>query len=109
MKPVDALRLPGARLTNDQRTSIAKAIEILESLYESGMKRSGLSVDMRCGDFVVLYELERHCKSEGWLTQVFPDWNPPHISGAAPTLKGFKMILTPPQSAYEEVDAEARS
>lgn len=106
MKPADALRLPRARLTDDQRKTVAKAIEMLESLYEPHMRRSGMEVAMQCDDFIVLHELEHHCKNEGWLTQVFPDWEPPRIKGGPPTLKGFKMALTPPQSAYDEVDAE---
>lgn len=73
------------------------------------MTRSGMSLDMQCDDYIVLQELERHCKSEGWITQVIPDWDPPRIRGGAPTLKGFKMLLTPPQSAYDEVDAESES
>jgi len=107
VKPTDALRLPRARLTDDQRKSIAKAIEMLEDLYEKFMSRSGITIDMQCDDFIVLYELERHCKSGGWITQVSPDWTPPRLRGGKPTLQGFKMILTPPLSAYDEVDKEA--
>lgn len=109
MRPADALRLQRARLTSDQRKSVAKAIEMLEELYNQFMTRSGISVDMQCDDLIVLAELERHCKSEGWITQVFPDWSPPRIKGGNPALKGFKMILTPSQDAYDEVDAEIRS
>ncbi len=107
MKPADALRLPKARLTDDQRKAFAKAVEMLEGLYEQFMSRSGISVDMQCDEHVVLSELERYCKNEGWVTQVYPDWSPPRIRGGAPTLRGFKMILVPPQSAYDEVDKEA--
>lgn len=110
MKPADALRLPKARLTEDQRKTVTQAIEMLEGLYEPYMSRAGITVDMQCDDPVVLHELERHCRNvEGWITQVVPDWAPPRINGGRPTLKGFKMVLTPPQSAYDEVDAEARS
>lgn len=109
MKPANALRLPKARLTDEQRKTIAKAIEMLEGLYESHMTRSGMSVAMQCDDLVVLRELERHCKNEGWIAQIYPDWGSPRVMGGAPTLKGFKMDLTPPQSAYDEIDAESRS
>lgn len=109
MKPTDALRLPRARLTDDQRKTTAKAVEMLEALYGEHMTRIGISVDMQCDDPVVLHELERHCKNEGWLAQIVPDWAPPRIKGGQPTLMGFKMILTPPQNAYDEVDAETRS
>ncbi len=108
MKPTDALRLPRARLTDDQRKSIAKAIEMLEVLFEQHMQRWGISVDMQCDDPIVLHELERYCKSDGWTTQIAPDWVPPRIRGGAPTMKGFKMLLIPPQSAYDEVDKENR-
>lgn len=109
MKPAEALRLPRARLTDEQRKTANKAIEMLEGLYGSHMTRSGMSLDMRCDDPVVLYELERHCsKNEGWITQVYPDWSPPRVAGGRPELRGFKMILTPPQSAYDEVDAESK-
>lgn len=107
MKPADALRLPRARLTDEQRKAVARAVEMLEGLYEQFMTRSGMSVDMQCDDPVVLHELERHCRNgEGWVTQVLPDWIPPRVQGGRPTLRGFKMLLTPPQEAYLEVDAE---
>ena len=106
MKPADALRLPNARLTVDQRNTVARAIELLEDLYARSMTRSGISVDMQCDDLVILYELERHCRSEGWITYTAPDWTPPRIQGGQPTLHGFKLTLTPPREAYEEVDAE---
>lgn len=109
MKPADALRLPRARLNDEQRKAIAKAIELLEGLYEQAMSRAGITVDMRCDDLVVLIELERHCKNEGWITRVEPDWRPPRVQGGAPTLVGFKMHLTPPMSAYNDVDAENQS
>lgn len=109
MKPADALRLPKARLTDDQRKAITKAIGMLEGVYEQGMSRAGISVDMQCDDVIVLIELERHCKNEGWLTQITPDWRPPRVQGGPPTLVGFKMQLAPPLSAYNDVDAENRS
>lgn len=109
MRPADALRLPRARLTEDQRKVIAVAVQMLEGIYEKHMMRSGISVDMQCDDPVVLHELERHCKGEGWITNVVPDWVAPRVSGGRPTLRGFKLLLTPPQSAYDEADAETRS
>jgi hypothetical protein len=109
VKPADALRLPRARLTDDQRKATAKAIELLEGLYEQSMSRAGVIIDMRCDDFTVLLELQRHCEAEGWLTQVAPDWQPPHVQGGRPALRGFKMNLTPPRSAYDAVDAETQS
>jgi hypothetical protein len=109
MRPADALRLPRARLTDEQRKTVAKAIEMMESLFEKGMTRSGLSVDMQCNDLVVVNELERNYKRDGWLTSVVPDWEPPRIRGGAPTLKGFKMILAPPPAAYDEADEEIQS
>ena len=109
MKPADALRLPKARLTDDQRKTIAKAIEMLETLYEPNMTRAGITIAMQCDDSIVLYELERHCKRGGWITHVMPNWEPPRIKGGSPLLNGFKMTLTPPQSAYDEIDAETRS
>lgn len=109
MRPADALRLPGAKLTGEQRKTTARAVEMLEALYKEHMTRAGMSVDMQCDDPVVLHELDRYCRSEGWLTQVIPNWVPPLVKGAAPTLKGFKMLLTPPLNAYDEVDAEHRS
>lgn len=109
MKPADALRLSKARLSRAQHETVNRAIEMLEALYPSHMTRSGMSVDMQCDDPVVLHELECHCKREGWITQIVPDWAPPLVRGAAPTLKGFKMLLAPPLSAYDEVDAEIRS
>ncbi len=109
MKPTDALRLPRARLTEEQRRSVIKALEILEGLYELHMTRAGISINMQCDEPVVLHEVDLRCKREGWITQVLPDWEPPRIRGGAPTLKGFKMLLTPPQGAYDEVDAESKS
>lgn len=106
MRPVDALLLPRARLTDKQRKAVAKAVEILESLYEPYMTRSGICINMRCDDLVVLHELERHCRNEGWVTQVAPDWEPPRVQGGSVMLRGFKMTLTPPREVYIEVDAE---
>ena len=106
MKPADALRLPNARLTTEQRRTIAKAIGLLEGLFEKSMTRSGISVDMQCDDLTVLYELERHCKNEGWITHTAADWVPPRIQGGQPTLRGFRLMLTPPLEAYKEADAE---
>ncbi len=109
MRPVDALRLPRARLTDDQRKTIAKAVEMLENLYDEAMTRSGIVVAMQCDDLVVLHELERHCRNEGWIARTEPDWEPPRVRGAPPVLKGFKLFLSPPQSAYDEADEDTRS
>lgn len=106
MKPSQALRLPCAELTDEQRKHVADAIEMLEGLYPQSMTRAGMSVDIMAGDMVVLSELQRHCNAEGWLTHVQPNILPPRVHGGKPMLVGFKLTLTPPPGAYDEVDAE---
>ncbi len=105
MKPADALRLPCARVTDEQRKHVAHGLQVLEEGFPKAMSRGGMSFDLN-GDPVVIGELARLCALDGWLTRVETDMEPSRTQPGKMFLRGFKLILTPPPAAYAEADAE---
>lgn len=55
----------------------------------------------------VLIGVRLHYLKEGWIIDMFPLFGQPPVDGMDPVIAGARFFLIPPQSAYDEVDAES--
>jgi len=101
---IEALRLPSAKLTDEQSEKATDVINKIDAQVRMKMTRGGLTMILNVTDQSVLAHVAILLKQAGWNPQWMPVHEQSSIRGAQPKHVGFQLTLAPQESAYEAAE-----
>ncbi len=97
----EALDLPTAQLTDDQRVRVEKLEALIEAHVRNAMERRGCDFHTTETDNNVVAEINQRLKAAGWITQFMRLQEPNPLNRGAPRDIGFMIHLGPSDDAYK--------
>jgi hypothetical protein len=101
---VEALRLPIAALTAEQRASVSRVLELMERHVVQRMSSVGVQFEIYETDGPVIGAVTTELRRLGWNPRFMPLMKPSAISGAQNQHVGFTVVLIPSDAAIDEAD-----
>jgi hypothetical protein len=99
---VEALQLPSAQLTDEEKAA-ADGLELLiEEHVRKGMGRNGVDLQVGMTNPKVIAEVNQRLKRAGWATQWSPIIERHKLNAALQNLTGFGLNLFPTDESYKE-------
>ena len=110
----EALRLPTAKLSPSNQESVEKLLSDIENHIRANMSRhgfyadNGIEVDPTRVNGAIVLEVERRCRSAGWLAQ-FQQLNAKSALSGKMVVAKFQIELRPTDASYEAYEKEILS
>lgn len=102
----EALNLPSAQLTEDERSSIGKVLAEIEAHVRNYMQRRGVDITVAETNANVISEVNRRLRAAGYSTEWQAMVQPHPLNKALATHVGFKLAMAPSENAYKRHDGE---
>lgn len=99
----EALRLPTAKLSRQEQTEIADALEKIDAFVRLNMKRAGCDMMVFQKNTNVMSEVSRALCERGWAPRFEPIAEQSKIQGGQPKIIGFRLVLEPSNETYKAV------
>lgn len=97
----EALRLPSAQLTEDDKGIVAKLLREIETGIQTSMKRNGFEFQTNNTNPAAMFEVVVILQEHGFTVQCQPLLNQPAIHGGRPTHVGYALQCAPSQASIE--------
>lgn len=98
---VEALRLPIAQLTQDERDSADSLAGAIEGHIRLKMSYAGCQYDARETRANVVTQVALRLRQEGWQVRLQPLFEQSRLGMQGQQLAGFQFVLVPTDEAYQ--------
>jgi hypothetical protein len=101
---LEALRLPGAQLTDQQRQILRQVLADIDAWVRSHMQRCGVEMNLRITDANIVAEVSRLLRRASWNPQWLKLSEAAKVQGAEPLHIGYRLLLAPEWTAPQILD-----
>lgn len=92
---VEAMRLPGAKLSADEQAIVDKLVAALKVQIPEKVRAHGFEFETNCNNPAPMFVVIAMLEEDGWSVNVQPLHEPPRFQGAPPSHVGYKLFCAP--------------
>lgn len=98
---IEAMRLPCARLTDNEQGIVNKIVTLLREEIPKNVRHNGFEFETNNTSAAAMFEVVSMLEDEGWAVNCQPIQQQPRFQGASPTHVGYKLFCSPSKETRE--------